>query len=70
MFYWLYPSKSGFKESDPLIVWFEGGPGCTDMMGMFYENGPYRIKHKGNATIELELNKYSWTNFANMLFVD
>lgn len=49
MFYWLFPSKSGFADTDPLIVWFEGGPGCSDMMGIFYENGPYRIKHTGST---------------------
>ena len=59
MFYWLFPSKSGYSESDPLIIWFDGGPGCSDMLGMFYENGPYRIKHTGNNSIQLELNPYS-----------
>ena len=70
MFYWLFPSKSGYSESDPLIIWFDGGPGCSDMLGMFYENGPYRIKHTGNNSIQLELNPYSWTNFGNILFID
>ena len=36
--------KSTAAESngdEPLIVWFTGGPGCSSMLAMFQENGPY-----------------------------
>ena len=34
-----------------------GGPGCSGMLALFTENGPYTIN---NVTEELEINPYSW----------
>jgi len=38
-FYWLVPSSSKEKGL-PLIIWFNGGPGCSGLRGLFEENGP------------------------------
>jgi len=47
-------------------VWLTGGPGCSSMLALFYENGPYNIK----KDLSLTINPYSWNSFANLLFVD
>ena len=43
MFYWLFDSKSN-PETDPLVIWLEGGPGCASTMSVFYINGPYYVE--------------------------
>lgn len=51
----------------PLVAWFNGGPGCSSLIGLFQENGPCQFV--GNDTTP-SLNPYSWNTYANMLYVD
>jgi carboxypeptidase C (cathepsin A) len=61
-------------EDIPLIVWTNGGPGCTAMEGATTENGPlvlYRIKESYElATGQLSDNAYAWNKQGHVLYVD
>ncbi|TYZ66791.1 hypothetical protein PybrP1_002607, partial [[Pythium] brassicae (nom. inval.)] len=65
IFYWHFPAATA-PESAPLVVWFNGGPGCSSMQGMFLGISPFKLV---NATT-IEINKHSWHHSANLLFVD
>jgi cathepsin A (carboxypeptidase C) len=65
MFYWLFKSR-GNPDTDPLVLWLTGGPGCASEVALFYENGPYTI----NPDLSLKSNPFSWNNVSNLLFVD
>ena len=54
-------------DTDPLVLWLSGGPGCSSELALFYENGPY-IFGKDNKTINN--NPYSWNSKANLLYLD
>ncbi|KAF3761952.1 putative carboxypeptidase S1 [Cryphonectria parasitica EP155] len=66
MWYWFFEARAN-PTTAPLVLWLNGGPGCSSMIGLFQEHGPC---HFVNGSTEPSLNEYSWNNVANMLYVD
>lgn len=64
LFYWFFPSRNDPKN-DPVILWLNGGPGCSSATGMLFELGPSNLI---NGT--LVHNPYSWNNNASVIFLD
>ena len=62
---WFFESQ-GNPKTDPTVIWLNGGPGASSFIGMFSENGPYKI----NADLTLRDNPYSWNKNANYLMID
>ncbi|XP_038719994.1 serine carboxypeptidase-like 40 [Tripterygium wilfordii] len=55
-------------ESLPLLLWLNGGPGCSSLAyGAMEELGPFRVRSDGKTLFR---NRYSWNNAANMLFLE
>lgn len=73
LFYYFIESERSPKH-DPLVLWLTGGPGCSGFSGLVYEIGPLsfdyeKSRDKGNLPT-LKLNPYSWTQVANIIFLD
>lgn len=64
--YLFYTSQSG-NAADPVIIWFNGGPGCSSMEGAFSESGPLWTTSGG---IDLQLNEYTYNNFSHQIFLE
>lgn len=74
MFYHLFlkdgtTSLANVNEDDTLILWLNGGPGCSSMMHIFSNVGPYNLKRVGD-NLELSRSEHSWSQVAHVLFVD
>ena len=54
-------------STDPIMIWFNGGPGCSSMLGLFSENGPY-IFDDGETIIKP--NPWPWNHRANLLYIE
>ncbi|KAF4346886.1 hypothetical protein G4B88_014994 [Cannabis sativa] len=56
------------KDSLPLLLWLNGGPGCSSLAyGAMQELGPFRVHSDGKS---LYSNRYSWNYAANVLFLE
>ncbi|KAI7745952.1 hypothetical protein M8C21_011758, partial [Ambrosia artemisiifolia] len=59
-FYYYFVEAEKSKESLPLLLWLNGGPGCSSLAyGAMQELGPFRIKSDGKTLHE---NKFSWNH--------
>ncbi|KAH7339033.1 serine carboxypeptidase [Rhizoctonia solani] len=66
LFFWFFESRANPAKA-PLVLWLNGGPGCSSSTGLLFELGPCNIANDGQNTT---YNKYSWNTHANMLFLD
>lgn len=65
LFFWFFESQRD-PANDPLIIWLNGGPGSSSFLGLFSENGPYKI----NEDLTLSDNPWSWNKCASYLMID
>eukprot|EP01095_Lingulamoeba_sp_RSL-Kostka_P002818 TRINITY_DN13735_c0_g1_i1.p1 TRINITY_DN13735_c0_g1~~TRINITY_DN13735_c0_g1_i1.p1 ORF type:complete len:451 (-),score=92.76 TRINITY_DN13735_c0_g1_i1:62-1378(-) len=66
IFYWLFESRNKMTVDTPFVLWLTGGPGCSSMMALFEENGPYKV----NEDLTLSSNPYSWNSNATIMYID
>ena len=43
--------------NDPLVIWTNGGPGCSSMLALLQEHGPFYMEDFGNTFYN---NPFSW----------
>ncbi|KAK8639821.1 hypothetical protein V6N13_138188 [Hibiscus sabdariffa] len=68
LYYYFVEAQHYTKESLPLLLWLNGGPGCSSLAyGAMQELGPFRVHSNGKT---LYKNRYSWNYAANVLFVE
>ncbi|KAL8120519.1 serine carboxypeptidase-like 34 [Apium graveolens] len=67
LFYWFFEATES-PENKPLLLWLNGGPGCSSIgYGEAEELGPF-LTQKGQP--ELRFNNHSWNKAANLLFLE
>ncbi|KAK3412253.1 hypothetical protein EUGRSUZ_I01040 [Eucalyptus grandis] len=71
LFYYFIESERS-PNDDPLLLWLTGGPGCSALSGLLFEIGPLQFDYSNSSGIRplFELNPYSWTKIANIIFLD
>ncbi|KAJ9549046.1 hypothetical protein OSB04_021589 [Centaurea solstitialis] len=65
-----HPTNNTSLSQTPIVIWLQGGPGCSSMTGNFYELGPWQVAPSGNQTLELRPNPGSWNRIFGLLFLD
>eukprot|EP01010_Urceolus_cornutus_P003840 NODE_565_length_1535_cov_301.841857_g426_i0.p1 GENE.NODE_565_length_1535_cov_301.841857_g426_i0~~NODE_565_length_1535_cov_301.841857_g426_i0.p1 ORF type:complete len:452 (-),score=81.98 NODE_565_length_1535_cov_301.841857_g426_i0:108-1463(-) len=64
--YWFVTSQRS-PVDDPVLLWLNGGPGCSSLVGLLTENGPFSPTRDGAALMP---NPNSWNKVANVLYVE
>lgn len=68
LFYIFTPSQSDTPQSDPVILWLHGGPGCSALDGFLVEMGPVVTEFFTGQGFHL--NEFAWNKNANVLFLE
>ncbi|KAJ0985931.1 hypothetical protein J5N97_004287 [Dioscorea zingiberensis] len=70
LFYTFYEAQHPATSltTTPLLLWLQGGPGCSSMFANFFELGPFLVSTTTPPT--LHPNPFSWNRRFSLLFVD
>ena len=69
--FYMFSESARSPSTDPLVLWLNGGPGCSSLLGQFIENGPWHpYASDSYGDVNIEYNPYSWNQMANMLFLE
>ena len=63
--YWFVESQAD-PATDPVVLWLNGGPGCSSMEGFMAEHGPLHL----NDDDTISMNPYAWNQKANMIYME
>lgn len=71
LFYYFVTSE-GDPSKDPVVLWLNGGPGCSSFDGFVYEHGPFNFEaaKTQNSLPQLHLNPHSWSKVSNIIYLD
>lgn len=72
--YWFIESENN-PSSDPVVLWLNGGPGSSSLIGCLQENGQMSLNddsltNKTQGIPTLFHNPYSWNKMANVIFLE
>lgn len=65
--HYLFLESQNNPSSDPVLLWLNGGPGCSSLLGWAQEHGPAVFKE---MSAEFELNDFAWNKKANVLYLE
>ncbi|KAJ3175340.1 hypothetical protein HDU87_006290 [Geranomyces variabilis] len=72
LYFWFFPSdateiKDNVGSDSELLIWLNGGPGCSSLEGLLQENGPFSWQY---GTFRPVKNPWSWTKLTNVLWIE
>ncbi|KAG6037768.1 hypothetical protein E4U41_004749 [Claviceps citrina] len=65
-FFWFQPSSNPAAARE-ILIWLNGGPGCSSLEGLLQENGPFSWQY---GTFKPVANPWSWHRLTNVLWVE
>ena len=66
-YFYIYMPAQNKDENAPVMLWLNGGPGCSSLFGLLGEVGPITANNFAN---EFKVNDYSWNKEVNLLAIE
>ncbi|KAF8576822.1 alpha/beta-hydrolase [Ramaria rubella] len=73
LFFWGFEKTNGSltrdaneNTTDPWMIWLNGGPGSSSMLGLLFENGPLHVANN----LSLVENPFGWNQLADTIWID
>ncbi len=68
--HYIFLESQNDPTNAPLLIWLNGGPGCSSMLGFVDENGPTFIETSSDDKFKFVLNQFSWNKLSNVLYIE
>lgn len=65
--HYVFVESQNDPATDPVLIWFNGGPGCSSMLGFAQEHGPFVMP---DGEEKFNENPNSWNLEANVLYIE
>ena len=66
LFFGYFPSQE--NPDAPLLIWLNGGPGVSSLLGLFYENGP--LEQETEEPFGMKRRNSTWVGPFSVLYID
>ncbi|KAL2404038.1 serine carboxypeptidase [Exophiala dermatitidis] len=66
LYFWFFPSSNPAARNE-ILIWLNGGPGCSSLEGLLQENGPFLWQY---GTYKPVPNPWTWVNLTNVVWVE
>jgi carboxypeptidase D len=66
LYFWFVPSANELA-GDEILIWLNGGPGCSSLEGFLQENGPFIWQYGSYLPVK---NNWAWSNLTNVVWVE
>ncbi|KAJ6440364.1 serine carboxypeptidase [Purpureocillium lavendulum] len=68
LYFWFFPTANEeAKKKKEIVIWLNGGPGCSSLLGFLQENGPFQWQP---GMIKPEKNPWSWHELSNIVWIE
>jgi len=72
--YWFIESTND-PTTDPVVLWLNGGPGSSSLIGLLTENGQIVLNDTSLEVLvdgvpQVFINEYAWTTVSNMIYLE
>ncbi|KAI2467437.1 alpha/beta-hydrolase [Annulohypoxylon bovei var. microspora] len=67
LFFWFFPTSTPNSTEKEILLWLNGGPGCSSFEGLLQENGPFIWQY---GTLKPVPNPWAWNRLTNVVWVE